>query len=285
MEGDFQLLYSLCVKTNNEHILNYLLKKWKLNHFLVSIKQFKIYKNITVHYSGNSPDSFYQIIADDITDMIVEYYEANLVKIILNTNYFYFSDSEKIKIYKETISELKKDMIARKANIFLSVFQYLKENRILILDGFVHFRLKEYLTLLDHVVDVCVDHFLVEREYDEFVNLLKIYIHSKESKINKIHLFYEKQEAFLFDELNTPIDIDMNSLNAKYLSDISFSKNDYVLNTLLTLIPKKLIIHSIEEKDEFIHTLELIFDDRIQFCNSCSLCKKWKMEKKKEILK
>ena len=45
------------------------------------------------------------------------------------------------------------------------------------------------------------------------------------------------------DENKNIIPLDDSIYQAKYLSDISFSKNDYTLNTLLTLLPKKIYIH------------------------------------------
>ena len=50
------------------------------------------------------------------------------------------------------------------------------------------------------------------------------------------------------------------------MSDISFSSNDYALNTLLNLVPKKIYIHLLDgESDEFINTIKLIFEDRVEF--------------------
>ena len=66
-------------------------------------------------------------------------------------------------------------------------------------------------------------------------------------------------------------------LSRKYLSDISFSNNDYVLNTLLNLIPKKIYIHLIDNNtDEFINTVKLIFENRVKICSDCSICKLYK---------
>ena len=54
--------------------------------------------------------------------------------------------------------------------------------------------------------------------------------------------------------------------NTKYLSDISFSSNDYVLNALLTILPNKIFVHlGNYSPDEFINTLMLIFEDKIVF--------------------
>ena len=65
-----------------------------------------------------------------------------------------------------------------------------------------------------------------------------------------------------------------NVLNAKYISDISFSSNDYALNNLLTLLPQKIYIHLANSyEDEFINTLKLIFNDRIFICKDCDICR------------
>ena len=65
--------------------------------------------------------------------------------------------------------------------------------------------------------------------------------------------------------------------NAQYLSDISFSSNDYALNTLLTLLPRKIEIHLIGYEDEFINTLKLIFGTKIFICTDCNICRTYKV--------
>ena len=61
------------------------------------------------------------------------------------------------------------------------------------------------------------------------------------------------------------------------MSDITFSSNDYALNTLLTLLPKKIYIHLLDNYvDEFVHTLGLIFDGRVEICTDCDICKLYK---------
>ena len=74
------------------------------------------------------------------------------------------------------------------------------------------------------------------------------------------------------------INVDKNALNAKYLSDVSFSNNDYILNTLLNLLPKKIYLHLVSPLSnlDFINTLQLIFENRIEFCQDCSICNLYK---------
>ena len=83
------------------------------------------------------------------------------------------------------------------------------------------------------------------------------------------------------------INIDKSNLNAKYLSDVSFSKNDYILNTLLNLLPQKIYMHLVSPLSnlDFISTLQLIFENRIELCHDCNICNLYKRIKKSGIEK
>ena len=122
-------------------------------------------------------------------------------------------------------------------------------------------------SLCDFTLDIAVNKFIIEREYLEFISLLRIYINSHSSGINLVSLYYNSSKPALFDENNNVIDINDDLFDMKYMSDISFSSNDYILNALLTLIPKKIIVHLADSSiDEFINTLSLIFENRITIC-------------------
>ena len=140
--------------------------------------------------------------------------------------------------------------------------------------------MQEYKKILEYVVDTCVNNFLIEKEYNEFISLLRIYINSKPSNTSLLHLIYQNKECILLDSNYNVISTESFLLDAKYLSDISFSSNDYTLNALLNLLPKKLNIHLIDNDDEFIETLKLIFDNRVSICKHCSLCTKYKISNK-----
>ena len=164
------------------------------------------------------------------------------------------------------------------------VVEYFNENKKMILDGFVYFRLKDYIKYLDEVVDYAVNQFIVEKEYKEFINLLKVYVETRKPEYKTLHLIYLNNESILLDEEKNIVSVSENIYNAKYLSDISFSSNDFALNALLTLLPEKIEIHLIDDEDEFINTLKLIFEGRVFICKECEICKTYKMLNKARIL-
>lgn len=275
---------SFCIKTNNNKIIEYLLKNisdLNIENVYYSSNKFKLYNNVIIHYLGKDLSLFYNKLSDIITDCIINFYEEKLVNHILNYNYFYFDFYEKNEIIKECINLLDiketSDFTYRKECILANVFEYLTENNSMILSGFVNFRLQNYIKCIDSAVDIAVNKFILEKEYKEFIELLKLYIKSKEPNINSIHLIYMNEDSILLDENKNILAISQDVFNAKYLSDISFSSNDYILNTLLDLIPKELNIHLIQGDDEFIKTLKLIFENRIHICNDCDICKTYRL--------
>lgn len=275
---------SFCIKTNNNKIIEYLLKNisdLNIENVYYSSNKFKLYNNVIIHYLGKDLSLFYNKLSDIITDCIINFYEEKLVNHILNYNYFYFDFYEKNEIVKECINLLDiketSNFTYRKECIFANVSQYLTENNSMILSGFVNFRLQNYIKSIDSAVDIAVNKFILEKEYKEFIELLKLYIKSKEPNINSIHLIYMNEDSILLDENKNILAISQDVFNAKYLSDISFSSNDYILNTLLDLIPKELNIHLIQGDDEFIKTLKLIFENRIHICNDCDICKTYRL--------
>lgn len=271
---------SFCFKTNNTQILNYLLNRIQeidFENLIYSQNQFKIYKNITIHYRGNNNNKFYNFLTELIGEVVIEFYEEKILKQLINYNYFYFDEYEKNKILENCIQLIEPEVYTPKLFDNKNIKEYVKENKAMVLDGFVYFRLKAYLEYLDEVVDSGVNQFVIEKEYREFISLLRVYVESKVPEYNLLHLIYINGESILLDEKRNIVSVSENIYNAKYLSDISFSSNDFALNTLLCLLPRRIEIHLIDDADEFINTLKLIFEGRVTICKDCDICKTYKI--------
>lgn len=277
---------SFCIKTNNNAILEYLLDKLdylELEEVRYSKNKFKIYSNIIVHYIGEKISFFDEKISSIITDTILKFYKEKMIKKIINFDYFYFEEYEKKIIIQnccEIIESSEYEQISKeKEYIHEAVLKYVIENKSMILEGFVNFRIKEYIKYLDSIVDIAVNKYIIEKEYNEFISLLRMYINSKKSNIKNLHLIYGKSELTILDENKNIVPLCKEIYNAKFLSDIIFSENDYALNTLLTLLPQRIEIHLLDSEDEFIKTVKLIFEDRVYICRECNICRTYKMIK------
>lgn len=277
---------SFCIKTNNIQIINYLLKNLEIspleNIYFVN-KEFKNFKNVIIHYTGIETNTFFTLISEIITNCILYFYEPLLLKKILNFNFFYFDSYEQDHIKENCLKYISQQEIQnikyRKNEIYTEVLKYIIENKYMILDGFVSFRLENYLYTLEEIVDYNVNEYVIEKEYAEFINLLKMYVDSKPPESSTIYLVYCNGESVLLNKNKDLIDLNENITNAKYLSDISFSSNDYALNALLSLLPAKIEIHLVGDEDEFINTLKLVFRNRVSICYNTTLNEFNKFEK------
>ena len=275
---------SICIKTNNENLLDYLLNELdyiEVKPVAISKNQFKNYKNIIIHYSGNDNKKFVHEVSCILSCLVIDELEESFLKMILLKNYFYFNSTEMkhiLELCYEIFSDDFNTYFDKKHNLLIDSFEnYLITNKSIILTGFINFRIKNYMTILEDVVDEAVNSFVVEKEYLEFISLLKMYVNSQNSNCDVVHLIYNKNNSTLLDKDKNQINVSDDIFKAKYLSDISFSSNDYALNSLLTLVPKKIHIHLIDNCiDEFIHTISLIFENRVEICTDCSICKIYK---------
>lgn len=286
---------SLCIKTNNDDILTYLqneFSEFNMLNVFYSRHEFKSYKNIIIHYTGKDNELFYTKLATILSYLVIDHFENDIIKNILFNNYFYFDHSEFGKILALCNENLcdgdNFSFVNRQMLIFDAFYEYISTHHSIVLSGFINFRLKNYRNLLEDLIDFSVNEFIIEREYLEFISLLKIYINSQPSTFPMVHLISVDDNIFLLDKDMNFIDINTNALNAKYLSDVTFSTNDYVLNTLLNLLPQKIYLHLASPLSnlDFINTLQLIFENRIESCHDCNICNLYKhVIKKAEIEK
>lgn len=260
---------SLCIKTNNQKSIEYLLsylENINSTDICFSMHQFKIYKNIIIHYTGNELELFLTKISNMLSYLIIDVYEKNILKRIISHEYFYFDELDR----KDILNNIKRNSnnIESFKHIFKYIYRYLDENKSINLEGFIPFRLKKYISFLQTLLDNTVNKFLVEREYTEFISLLKIYVDSEANTCDLVYIILSNTHTLLLDNNKNIIECNNDDLNMKYLSDISFSSNDCILNTLLTLLPKKILINLKSEYPfEFLETLKLIFGSRIEICN------------------
>lgn len=277
---------SICIKMTNQNITKHLLEQlneFKLDDVYFSCKKFKIYYNIIIHFKGKNEKLFFEETSKILATFIIDLFEEKIIQNLIKSEYFYFDTNEQKQIANITFEDLYNNeesvySFDKRYNlIYNSCLEYLLSNNSLVLKGFITFRLKNYLETILEQVDKSVNKFIVQKEYTEFISLLRMYVNSEESNCSLIHLIYRNYKPILLDENKNLIKIDDNISNLKYLSDISFSTNDFALNTLLNIIPKKIYIHLIDSnKDEFINTIKLIFENRAIFCTDCSICKIYK---------
>ena len=139
------------------------LEQITLSSFYLSSKDFKKFKNVIIHYSGNEIITCMILISDAIANVIQKKYDDYFINKIIHKNYFYISLEEQnsIKRIACKIQEAsKEDENISKEILKNLIFEYLLENKSMILEGFINFRIKEYIETLDYIVELAVTSYL-----------------------------------------------------------------------------------------------------------------------------
>lgn len=157
------------------------------------------------------------------------------------------------------------------------IMEYFQSNNNLNIDGFIRFRLQDYLQELDRALEEAVDEYLLEKEYDEFVRLLRYFIEGQEPRLEKVHVILNPGGGFqLFDHEN-------RNLGGEYLDGfvIDMMENDLnyedlLISALITIAPRQVIMHVMDKgrSRNIVNTLKSIFNDRLVYCKGCHHCSK-----------
>ncbi|EPY04525.1 sporulation protein YtxC [Paenibacillus alvei TS-15] len=162
----------------------------------------------------------------------------------------------------------------RKGKLTRALRRYLEDHTALNVEGFIQFRLRHYLTELREVVDYAIDEYVLERQYQEFIGLLKYFVFIQETKIPLAHLMHKGGHEFtLLDEDLQPLEPKhvMNGMVVEMI-DYDMEMEDMIVSTLINVSPQNIIIHTREPESQVIKTIQQIFESRVHVCVLCSSC-------------
>ncbi len=157
---------TICIKTISEDKINFMINKLESKNFNICISnyRFKTYDNLIIHYLDNENiDDFYELISGILKELVEKFYEEKIIEKYIEKNYFYLGILEKKYIYEisKKVLELPENKIGYKRELLKSLIKkYLLENKKIVIEGFVNFRLKEYRELLERIVEVSVFSYL-----------------------------------------------------------------------------------------------------------------------------
>lgn len=228
---------------------------------------------------------FKQYMANGIADIIIHELEEKQVKKIILDQYYYFTPTERQSIsnYFHKIQESEEckhgegfpHKISKKAKILQQIIDYLAEHDTINIDGFLSFRLQNYSKELEENIDKAVEDFLMEKEYNEFIRLLRYFVEIQDAKIDTLNILIgEDGKYHLYDKLYRMINNEYLEDLASEMADKDISYDDLLISSLITLAPKNIIIHFTTKikKKEIIETIKNVFFDRVRVCSGCEFC-------------
>lgn len=206
-------------------------------------------------------------ISKDITNLIINIMKDKLLKEYIMKQYgnAYKDDKDNIYLYSLEVFERKEVFI--RDTILNRVYNYILTNNYINVDGFVKFRMKEFMNYISTIGDIAVEEYLMQKDQEEFVRVLKYFIDIQEEKIELLRVHILSDNSFvLYDKDGRKIEnIDDEEIINMVLKE-NLNYEDFLISTLLTLCPKKIeILNSLKNNSskEIIETIKSIFGDRV----------------------
>ncbi len=217
-----------------------------------------------------------RLLALQLADVITREYEEKSLSAYIDEAHPYFLPGERQHILhlaslamQRLPSERRTQYIENRLNAFLDDAESLS------LDGFLTFRLKEYKLLLKKTALNAVESYLAEREYEEFITLLRYFVNTRPSEEPVLHIVAEQDGRFkLFDREGESLRI-LYGEEAEWGATEGLTEEDMLLSTLITVAPREITFHSVGnlQNARLLETVMKVFSGRVHVCDACPLCR------------
>ncbi len=233
-------------------------------------------------YSKKLEDIINLYVSNILYKIVIDYYRKREMFEFITDNYFFLKQSEILEIenkilkmlnYEESCDDEDSIYCLNKINCIIEkINECICEKQEINVDGFITFRMRMLREDIEKIIDKVVEKHMVEKEYEEFVRLLKYFVDIQECKIEKIIIFIECGNHYIVkDEYGK--DLYKDFLKELTGDENSFDVNmeDILISGLITSSPKNIAIYGTKNcnNKEFLETIKNVFADKIQFYDEC----------------
>lgn len=191
---------------------------------------------------------------------IIKKYENKILKRIIKKNYPEmpaFAISELIELKKDT------DVTPRLKTVEKILKSYFCDHREGNVEGIVRFRFFEYKKMLRNLADELVDIYYLNREYEDFVELLRYFVSVQNVRPELVCIKVLSNGRYVIldkDGEDITIKCIQEFASAEDINDVSL--DDLLISILITLAPEKIIIENGEniKNIQLFETIENVFE-------------------------
>ena len=204
-----------------------------------------------------------------LADIIIENLQIRHMVRLLKLEYDFLSEKEQCDVLVRALKKLwygspgqQNEVAACKNEIRQRLYETFRDNEsdTIVLEGFMRFRMKDYLDAWEKELQICVAEYLRKKEYAEFVEILRLFIKIRIPRARKVHVCVGGDgEYVLLDERYCLLKYRFTQTDA--------DRDDALLSALVNIAPLSIVVHN---KDRFfdariLETIIDIFGRRVEF--------------------
>lgn len=132
--------------------------------------------------------------------------------------------------------------------------------------SFLTFRLRGVMEPLIVYVELAIDEYKMEQDYQSFIHTLRQYMLTVSSKMDHLHLFHDQYFRFYNTSYKQIPREEMASfIDRKLFTEYPMYIDSHVLAPLISIAPKQISIYTAEEETPLLMTISRIFEERVTF--------------------
>lgn len=221
---------------------------------------------------GDAAGARRRALAEGVADFIVQTYQPRLLRRLVSSRHSYFAPAEQ----RDILARAARALNARsgRERVLARLADYLEHEAMLIVDGFVTFRLQDMVAEAEEAVDGAVDAFLLQREYQEFIALLRHFVDTLPPRHDLVHAVLQPGGRLRL------VDADGHALAGAGETDPALgdlAPEDRVISALIPLAPRSVILHQPARSGALaadgVAAIRDVFGARLHLCDGCRICR------------
>jgi putative sporulation protein YtxC len=131
-------------------------------------------------------------------------------------------------------------------------------------DSFIKFRLKHYFKCLRGYIDMAIDEYKMEQEYQVFVQMLRDYIQNRKPTKQTVRIYFEEYGEFYHEDFEKITKRELEELiDRRLLTNHPVYIDSVIIAPLLSIAPASIYLYTDNPDIALIRTIQNIFEERI----------------------
>ncbi|MFC0469507.1 putative sporulation protein YtxC [Halalkalibacter kiskunsagensis] len=226
------------------------------------------------HKYINFYDSFHPLLSSVLTDYVISTKEDEWLLDIIE-NMFYFTDEEEqeqiLTVARSILEGDRNDLpqmkpfFNRREFIYHAFSNHLEEETTFYYEPFLTFRLRDYGEMLIDCVEIAIDEYMLEQEYQNMIEDFRQFVQSKRSKLDMVYVVHDGSFTFYDEHFRR---MTREELLFHLQDDLVFEQEvdveDMVISPLVSMVPNRVHVFSDDPDHGVILSIQAIFQERMK---------------------
>jgi putative sporulation protein YtxC len=228
---------------------------------------------LTIETSSNHEMVLKKLVIPVLKEYILTYKEEEMMMRILQEMFFYTDEEERLQIMtmirslmngeKEDVP-IKKFPQSKEELITDSLNRFFMGNVNFTFESFMRFRLKDYTQRLMYYVELGIDEYKLEQDYQVLLDQLRYIVDKQSSKAESVHIVHD-QHFYLYNEHFSEI---TEEEKKRYREELLMCHpklyiDEHIVQPLLAMAPSRIYIYTDYPSHSIIYTLQNIFQEKV----------------------